>query len=68
LIFVINKQCKLVDFENEDQHQSHYTKKDKISTSQKKIRWSLSPQEKKSWSSKKKKKGWSPSPQKLKRK
>ncbi|CAH1732122.1 unnamed protein product [Aphis gossypii] len=54
-----------VDFENEDQHQSHYTKKDKISTSQKKIRWSLSPQEKKSWSSPKKK-GWSPSPQKLK--
>uniref|UniRef100_A0A2S2Q636 Uncharacterized protein n=2 Tax=Sipha flava TaxID=143950 RepID=A0A2S2Q636_9HEMI len=54
------------DFENEDQHQSQYTKKDKISISQKKIHWSLSPQEKKCWSSPKKKKGWSPSPQKLK--
>lgn len=43
MIFVINKQCKLADVENEDKHQSQF-KNEGISISEKKNGWSPSPQ------------------------
>lgn len=43
MIFVIKKQCKLADVENEDKHQFQFTNK-VTSISEKKKGWSPSPQ------------------------